>query len=156
MSAIIKQLGKIDKKLSKTDIETLAVDDVKLITQDEKYDLLKVLIELKRYDVYLNKLIETIKEPALVKAMNMGEKKFDYADAKVWITNKVVYDYSVDKTWTQLNNNINTIKEKLKKHQAFLKELDNANDEIINEETGEVIEVTPPIKTEETSLMIRI
>jgi len=34
--------------------------------------------------------------------------------------------------------------------------LDNENDEIINEETGEVIEVTPPIKTEETSLMIRI
>jgi hypothetical protein len=115
----LKMLGKLPKELTKTEIENLAIQDIKSVIDNEKYDLLKVLIELKRYDVYLNKLIETIKLPALEKAKIVGEKKFDYADAKVWVTKRVVYDYSSDKIWADLNTNLTTVKERLKNIKNF-------------------------------------
>ncbi len=152
----LKILGKLPKELTKTEIENLAIQDIKSVIDNEKYDLLKVLIELKRYDVYLNKLIETIKMPALEKAKIVGEKKFEYADAKVWVTKRVVYDYSPDKIWTDLNTNLTTVKDRLKKHQELLKELDSEITEIVDEETGEIVKVMPPIKKEEDSLMIRL
>ena len=156
MSSIIKQLGKLDKSLSKKDIEKIAIEDVKAVVEQEKYDLLKVLIELKRYNVYINKLIGELKEPTLEKAKEIDEKKFKYENAKVWIIKRVSFDYSNDKIWSQLHNNMIDVKSKLKEHQELLKQLDSKTTEMIDKETGEVIEVTPPIKKEESGLMIRI
>ena len=156
MSSIIKQLGKLDKDLSKKEIEDVAIEDIKTVIEQDKFDLLKVLIELKRYNVYINTLISELKEPALEKAKEIGEKKFKYENAKVWITKRVSFDYSNDKTWSQLHDNMTNIKSKLKEHQELLKQLDSETTEIIDKETGEVIEVTPPIKKEESGLMIRL
>jgi hypothetical protein len=154
--SIIKQLGKLDKELSKKEIEEIAIEDIKAVVEQDKYDLLKVLIELKRYNVYINTLISELKEPALEKAKEIDEKKFKYENAKVWITKRVSFDYSNDKIWSQLHDNMIDVKSKLKEHQELLKQLDSETTEIIDEETGEVIEVTPPIKKEESGLMIRI
>ena len=156
MSSIIKQLGKLDKTLSKKEIEEIAIEDVKKVAKQDKYDLLKVLIELKRYNVYVNRLISELKEPALEKAKEINEKKFKYENAKVWITKRVSFDYSNDKTWSQLHDSMTDVKSKINEHQELLKQLDNETAEMIDEETGEVIEVTPPIKKEESGLMIRI
>lgn len=152
----MKQLGKIPQGLAKKEIENLAEEDIAEIVQNEKYDLLKTLIELKRYNVYINKLITELKEPALEKAKEIDEKKFKYENAKVWITKRVSFDYSNDKTWLQLHDNLSNVKSKLNAHQELLKELDNKTTEMIDEETGEIIEVTPPMKKEESGLMIRI
>jgi hypothetical protein len=152
----IKQLGKIPQELTKSEIEDLAKLDISEIVLSGKYDLLKTLIELKRYDVYLNKLIETLKTPALEKAIEVGDKKFHYADAKVWVTKRVVYDYSADKIWSDLNNNLTAVKERIKSHQALLKKLDSETTEMVDQETGEIVKITPPIKREEDSLMIRL
>ncbi len=154
--AELKMLGKLPKELSKTEIENLAIDDANSVIDNEKYDLLKVLIELKRYNVYLNKLIDTIKAPALEKAQLIGDKKFNYADSTIYLTKRVVYDYSADEIWTDLNTNLTSIKEKLKVHQELLKNLNNESSEIVDESTGEVIKVTPPIKIEEETLVIRL
>jgi hypothetical protein len=40
--SIIKQLGKLDKNLPKSEIEETAIEDVKAVIRQEKYDLLKV------------------------------------------------------------------------------------------------------------------
>lgn len=156
MSSVIKQLGKLDKALSKKEIELTAIEDIKTVVEQGQYDLLKVLIELKRYNVYVNKLLSELKEPALEKAKEINEKKFKYENAKIWITKRVSFDYSNDKTWSQLHDNMNDVKSKLNEHQELLKQLDSEMIEIIDEETGEVIEVTQPIKKEESGLMIRI
>ncbi len=120
------------------------------------YDLLKVLIELKRYNIYVNKLISELKEPAFEKAKKFKEKQFEYGNAKIWITKRVSFDYSNDKTWVQLHDNALDVKLKLKEHQDFLKQLDLDTTEIIDEETGEVIEITPPRKEIKHGLRIQI
>lgn len=152
----IKQLGKLPQDFTKKELEDLAKSDIDEIVKNEKYDLLKTLIELKRYNVYINSLISELKEPALEKAKEIDEKKFKYANAKVWITKRVSFDYSNDKIWSQLHDNMIDVKSKLKEHQELLKQLDSETTEIIDDETGEVITVTPPIKKEESGLMIRI
>ncbi len=153
---MIKQLGKIQRGLSKKEIEDLAKNDIAEIVRNEKYDLLKTLIELKKYNIYINKLIAELKEPVLEKAKAINEKKFKYENATIWITKRVSFDYSNDKIWSQLHDNMTDVKTKLKEHQELLKQLDKETTEIIDEETGEVIEVTPPIKKEENGLMIRL
>ena len=55
-----------------------------------------------------------------------------------------------------LHEKMTGIKTKLNEHQELLKQLDSETTEMIDEETGEVIEVTSPIKKEESGLMIRI
>jgi hypothetical protein len=152
----IKMLGKLPKELTKLEVENLAIEDIKSVIENGNYDLLRVLVELRRYDIYLTKLIETIKLPALENAKKTGNKNFNYADAKVIVTKTVSYDYSVDKIWSEINADLTNIKERMKKHQEFLKELDSNITEIIDESTGEVLKVTPPIKKEKDSLIIRL
>jgi hypothetical protein len=156
MAAIIKQLGKIEKGLTKSEIEFLASQDVKEIAQNEQYDLLKVFIELKRYSIYLNQLIEGIKIPAMEKAKQRCEKEFNYAEARVVLTKKVAYDYSVDKIWSELNVKLLDTKELMKRHQDTLKELKNGAGQIIDKESGEILLLTPPIKKEEEIIMIKL
>jgi len=151
--ATIKQLGKINSNYLKSEIEDLAELDISEIILNEKYNLLN---ELKRYNVYINKLITELKEPALEKAKEIDEKKFKYENAKVWITKRVFFDYSNDKIWSQLHDNMIDIKSKLKEHQELFKQLDNETTEMIDEKKGEVIKVTSLIKKEESGLMIRI
>ncbi len=153
---MLKQVGKISKELNKAEIEDLAKSDISEILENEKYDLLKTLIELKRYNIYLNMLIAELKTPAIKQAQEIGEKSFEYANAKVRITRRVSYDYSNDLIWSKLNENVIEIKNKLKKHQELLKELSSETIEIVDEETGEVVELTPPKKKEETGLTIQI
>ena len=76
--SVLKQLGKLNKNLTKKEIEEVAVEDIKTVIEQDRYDLLKVLIELKRYNVYINKLIVELKEPALEKAKEIDDRKFKY------------------------------------------------------------------------------
>ncbi len=154
--AEIKTLGKIPKGISKTEIEMMANDDATAVIESKKYDLLKIYIELKRYEAYLNKLIEIIKISALEKAESIGEKKFDYALAEVVLMKKTVYDFSVDKTWSTMNIDLTDIKDRIKKHQTFLKELKENSIEIVDEETGAISTLTAPLKKEERSILIKL
>ncbi len=152
----LKQLGKIAKDLSKPEIEELANNDISEITKSGKYDLLKTFIELKKYSIYINKLIAELKEPALEKAQEIGEKKFKVSNAKVWITTRVSFDYSNDKIWQKLKSNTDDVKAKLTEHQEILRQLETEISQVVDEETGEITELIQPIKKEESGLMIRI
>jgi len=151
----LKMLGKLPKEFSKSEIEQLAVQDINAVLSNEKYDLLKVLVELKRYEVYLNKLIESIRSPALEKAKLIDDKKKDFGYAKISLSRRVVYDYKVDKTWNELNNKLSSIKDRIKLHQNFLKNLTEECIEIIDEGSGEIIVVNAAVKKETETLLIK-
>lgn len=139
MAKIVKQLGTIEKHLHKREIVDLAKENAQAIIDNEKYDLLKVYVELKRYETYLKELIQCLKSPALDKASKKGAKSFDYNEAKVSISTRTKWDFSVDNKWIELDNQIKQLTQAKKEREKYLKE-NNKVRTIIDKETGLTLE----------------
>ena len=74
MGTLVKKLGDIDRKLGKFEIIDLAITNAQTVIESSKYDLLKVYIELKRYEIYLKTIIKKIQDSAYRKAKQVQEK----------------------------------------------------------------------------------
>jgi hypothetical protein len=151
--SIIKNLGTIDRALPKKDIIELAKNDATQVIESPQFDLLKVYVELKRYENYLTEVIEKIKPLALEVAQKQGEKTFGYDNAKVNVQNRISYDFSNDDKWVYLNQSITTTQSAIKKHQEILKNLTEVK-ELVDEETGEIYQVFPPERTQSSLLVV--
>lgn len=139
MGKLVRQLGSIEKNLHKKDIVDLATDNAQAIIDSEKYDLLKVYVELKRYETYLKGLIQHLKHPALNKAAKKGKKSFDYNDARVNISERTMWDFSVDNKWNELDQQIQHLTKKKKEREKYLKENKKVQS-FVDKETGEIID----------------
>ena len=148
----IKSLGKIDKTLTKSGIVDLAQSDADEVIYSNDYDMLQVYIELKRYEQYLEAVIEKIKPMALQQATGKQEKSFDYMNAKISIQNRLTYDFSHDRKWQGLRQSEQVFKTQLKDHETFLKQLTQPV-EVVDETTGEVLVFEPPT-VEQNQLMV--
>ena len=151
--SILKSLGKIDKALDKKAITLLAQNDASQVITSSQYDLLKVYVELKRYENYLSEVIEQIKPLALEVAKEQNEKKFGFESAKIQLQSRTSYNFSTDTKWVILNENVQVSQTEIKKHQEFLKNLKEVT-EVIDQETGEVYEVSPPEITQSQLLIV--
>jgi hypothetical protein len=151
--ATIKSLGKIEKTLTKSGIIAVAKSDANEVIESDHYDLLKVYIELKRYEQYLETVIETIKPLALSQASLLEEKT--YSNAKVSIQNRLTYDFSNDRKWLSLKESAQGLQNRLKDHESILKCLTEPT-EIVDEETGEFIQVEPPLVEHKQILVVTI
>ncbi len=138
MGKIVKQIGTIDKQLNKTEIIELAQQNAKSIIANKNYDLLKVYIELKRYEIYLEGLIQNLKNPALETANQIGKKSFEYQQAKVNVASRTKWNFDLDKTWNEINKKIQSLTKRRKEREKYLKE--NNTQTIVDESTGEVLE----------------
>jgi len=131
-------LANIEKNLHKKEIVDLATDNAQTIIDCGKYDLLKVYVELKRYETYLKGLIQHLKQPALNKATKTGKKSFDYNEARVNISKRTNWNFSADKKWTELDQQIQRLTKEKKDREKYLK--DNNKQSFVNKETGEITE----------------
>jgi hypothetical protein len=156
MSKIIKQLGELEKELTKVDLENLAKEHVAAILSNEKYDLLKVYIEFKRYEIYLKTLIQEIKEDTFNQAREVEQDSFEYAKAKVSFSQRRTYDYSTDEGWLAIDEELNQLKKRKKEREELLKKLEGDEVEIVNEETGEVEILYAPIETFQEVLRVKL
>lgn len=139
MGKIVKQLGTIEKHLNKQEIVELAKENAQAIIDNGKYDLLKVYVELKRYETYLKGLIQCLKTSAFDEATKMGEKSFDYNEAKVSISTRTKWDFSVDNKWIELDNQIKQLTQEKKDREKYLKENNKVHTKV-DKETGLIIE----------------
>lgn len=139
MGKLVRQLGAIEKHLHKKDIVDLATDNAKAIVDSGRYDLLKVYVELKRYETYLKGLIQYLKQPALNKATETGRKSFDCNEARINISTRIKWDFSVDDKWSELDQQILRLTKEKKDREKFLK--DNKKvPTLVDKESGEIIE----------------
>jgi len=136
MAKLVRQLGTIERQLKKRDIMELAADNAKAIIESGKYDLLKVYIELKRYETYLKGLIKHLKEPALERAGEKGEKSFEYDDASINISKRTKWDFSADTEWADLDEQIRQLSLKKKEREHYLRKHKKVTQ--VDEDTGEV------------------
>jgi hypothetical protein len=132
------------------DIVNAAVDDILSGRQNP----LMIAIKLKA----MEDIIKAIRANQDVKDFTMNEadipdhgKTFDFMGAKITIAEQSKYDFSTDKQWTEMNNEINLKKDILKIRENTLKSLDK---EMADPTTGEVY--IPPKKTTEKQLRINL
>ena len=147
--------SELNATLNKKDIEDRAQRDAASLLQHSDLSALEMYIELKRYHHYLTSILEIIKDPALQVAQQTEVKNFTHASAKVSIITRTKYDYRSDVTWRSLDSKASDIKDQLKAHQEKLSALE-APTNYIDPDTGEVIELIPPEKSVEQSLMVRL
>jgi len=145
MSKIIKQIGQIDPKLNKINLERLGKDHAAQILANDKYDVLKVYIEFKRYEVYLKTLIDELREDTFTKARAEGNLDFEYSNARVSLGVRRKFDYSMDEEWTDLNDEIEKLKALKKNRESLMKDIKGDFKEILNEDTGEIEKIFAPI-----------
>lgn len=154
MSKIVKAIGTLDRTATKEDITALAREHARQII-DQGYDLLKVYVELKRYEVYLSTIIKELKDATLEKAQERGQKNFDYASARITVGERARYHYEQDATWRRLNEELERIKEERKAREKMLKQVTEPL-EVVNPETGEIEKIVAPLKEIVEQLMIRL
>ncbi|MCO6476600.1 MAG: hypothetical protein J5I94_08255 [Phaeodactylibacter sp.] len=155
MSEILKPIETIGRKTTKREIVGLAKAHAREITTNG-YDLLKVYIELKRYEAYLDTIIQEVKESTIEKAREKGEKDFRYADARVILAKRTKYNYERDDKWRQLNEGLERLKEEKKARENLLRQVEGEAGEIVNPETGEVEQVAAPLRESVPQIIIRL
>ena len=150
---IIKTLGTIDKELTKKGITELAQDDANQVIASPQFDLLKVYVELKRYENYLSEVMEQIKPLALEIAQKQDEKTLLVETAKVRLQSRTSYDFSNDDKWQYLKESLTSSQTIIKQHEELLKTLTEVK-EVVDETTGGVYQVFPPQRSENQLLIV--
>lgn len=153
---LIKPIGSLGRGLSKDKLIALGEADANEVFESGQYDLLKVYVEMKRYEVYFKAVMDNLHEAALVQAQETGMKSFNYADAQVSNTQRSVFKFDNDPTWHRLHEQFERLKEKIKQHENLLKNMKFEKAEYLDEETGELIELIAPEKEVIESLMVKL
>ena len=155
MSEILKPIETIGRQTTKKGIVELAKAHAGQIMENG-YDLLKVYVELKRYEAYLDTIIQEIKDSTTKKAAEKGERDFRYANARVILGKRTKYHYNGDLKWRLLNDELERAKQERKSRETLLKQVEGETGEIVNPETGEVEQVTAPIREVVSQIIIRL
>ena len=117
--------------LTKTQIDLFAQKAIEQIDTG-LYNPLSIHLCLKAMDELIKKIKEGIAEQVMVEAEKYG-KSFEYMGARVQLTERRTYDYSMDDTWAQINRSLKQREELLKYFTAPLADT----------ETGEIINPVP-------------
>jgi hypothetical protein len=120
-------------------------------------DALEVHIRCKAFMVALTQVIESIESTTLAEAEKHG-KSFDFKSARIEVKelgSKWHFDKSNDSKYFSIKSNIEKLDIERKDRETFLKSL-KSKTSILDEETGELIEVFPPYKTSKTGITVTL
>lgn len=154
---IIKPIGAIERSLDRSQIVDLAEQNAQEVIDNDRYDNLVVYTELKRYELYLKTVIDKMKEAALEKALEQGEKYIDVDSARVTIYKRTVYDFSQDTKWQSIKSDLDYLTDIRKRRESLLKELSPGEvRQVVDEETGEVEELSAPPAETKLGLVVKL
>ena len=117
--------------LTKTQIDFFAQKALKEIDTG-LYNPLSIHLCLKAMEELIKKIKEGMAEQVMLEAEKYG-KSFEYMGAKIQLSQRRTYDYSMDDTWSQVNRS-------LKQREELLKYLTSP---LADTETGEIIKPVP-------------
>jgi len=120
-------------------------------------DSLDVHIRCKALILSLNQVIESIESKTLAEAEKHG-KSFDFKNARIEVKelgSKWHFDKSNDSKYFWIKSKLEKWDTERKDRETFLKSLKQKTS-ILDEETGELIEVFPPYKTSKTGVVITL
>ncbi|MFN0173715.1 MAG: hypothetical protein ACKVU0_03615 [Saprospiraceae bacterium] len=153
---LIRPIGSLERGIHKDALVTLAETDAQAVIESDQYDLLKVYVEMKRYEIYFKTVIDKIRDAALVKAQETGMKSFNYADAQITNIQRSVFKFDKDPTWCRLHDEFEFLKGRIKLHEDTLKKIEGEKASFLDEETGELIELIAPTEEVVETIMVKI
>lgn len=147
---IVSGLGMASKK----ELVSIAQATIKERIDSGLYDPLQDFIYVKRIVEFGAALLDSLKKSAIKEAAKY-EKGFTLSGAKVELYQNSSWDYSVDPTWSKVNEQVQKLSKWLEEHEKYLKTL-QAPKAVPDEETGEVITYYPPVQKGKSGENIRI
>lgn len=119
---------------------------------------IEVLVALRAIEAAAEEIREEIQENICREAEKYSEKKFNAYGAiveKTEVGTKYNYASSKDTIYERLQADLDTAKARLDERTAFLKTVKNPMT-IVDELTGEVVTINPPLKTSKSGLKVYI
>lgn len=153
---LIKPIGSLGRGLSKDELIALGEADANEVFESGQYDLLKVYVEMKRYEVYFKAVMDNLREAALVQAQETGMKSFNYADAQVTNIQRSIFKFDQDPIWCRLHDEFEFLRGRIKLHEETLKKIEGEKQEFLDEETGELIELFAPTQVVVETIMVKL
>lgn len=151
----MKELQLINWQPNKTEIERVATEMVQGIV-DGNVQTEKALLTIRAVRVAMESAEDKIKEQVIDELHKRGKEGFDMYGAKVNLKELgVKYDFNncIDSEWQSLDAEIKRLTELKKEREVFLKSLTKTMT-IVDEVTGEITQVHPPIRQSTTSYTI--
>ncbi len=155
MSNILKPIEVLGRQPAKKDILELAKQHADQLLQND-HDLLKIYVELKRYELYLATMINELKETTTEKARERGEKWLNYANAKIVVGKRTKYNYERDMKWKLLNEELERAKKEKKIRENLLKKVEGEFSEAVDAQTGEVDRLVAPLKETVDQIIVKL
>jgi len=117
---------------------------------------LSLAVKMNAFIKSLESVKKAIDDSILREAEKYGAKSFDAFGAEITISELgTKYDYSIcgDSEWQMLNQQLDSLKESIKQREKVLKSLTKPMT-VVNELSGEIETINPPIKTSTTGIKI--
>lgn len=129
--------------------------DLAALVREGHIDPIEVRVKMKAWEKAF-KAAESAIAPEVEREAAKHGKAFDFMGAKCeWIPTYTAYDYAKDVTWNNFKEKVEQATAKQKEREAFLKTVKEPFQQL-DPDTGELITVTPPIKTQREGLRITI
>jgi hypothetical protein len=129
--------------------------DMAALVQQGHVDPIQVRVLISAWEKAF-KSLKTAIEPEVAREAEKHGKSFEFMGAKCeWVPTYTEYDYSRDVTWENLKQAVEKATEKRKEREAFLKTVKEPFKQV-DEETGEVMQIYPPVKKQTEGLKITI
>jgi len=119
---------------------------------------LEVLVIIKAFEKANDRIYKELRDNFVNEASKYPEKSFEFNGAKLEKAEVgTSYDYKScgDPVYNNRLAMFETMKQQLKEREDFLKSIKEPVT-IIDESTGEVVKITPPVKTSTTSIKVSI
>lgn len=119
---------------------------------------LKALVWCKTMEEIIERVRKETKENQLTASEKYPEKTFEFAGATLTkAEHGTKYNYAAcgDTVWERLNTDTETAKAKQSERETFLKAL-KAPEVVVDQLTGELVTITPPVKTSTSGLNVKI
>jgi hypothetical protein len=151
----MNELQLLNWQPNKSEIERVATEMVQGIV-DGNLQTEKALLTIRAVRMAMESAEDKIKDQVIDELHRRGKNGFDMYGAKVNLKELgVKYDYTncIDSEWQNLDAEIKRLTELKKERENFLKSLTKTMT-IVDEITGEVMQVHPPIRQSTTSYTI--
>ena len=145
MPKLIHAPGELSPHFTRAQVLELAQEHAHTIATNDRYDLMRVFVEMKRYELYFKTLLNELKTEVGQRALIAKQEQFAYGTARMTCRRQAKYDYSADPYWTELGQRMQSLRNERKDWEARLRDLEDPIQEFADEESGEVHRAYRPV-----------